>query len=116
MVLLILILIHSHESGKRKEPPVIGGGGGGSSFQPLIHAFTHAFSHGQLRSPLEMVRLLAGYGFDEQINDNGYKRKVSKLNQTSLSTARGTLYRIRGKLRIFVNFHLYVSALGHKKR
>ena len=105
MVLLILILIHSHESGKRKEPPVIGGGGGVSSFLPLIHAFTHAFSHGQLCSPLEMVRLLAGYGFDEQINENGYKRKASKLNQTSLSTARGTLYRIRGKLRIFVNFH-----------
>ena len=108
MVLLIIILIHSHESGKRKEPPVIGGGEGGggvSSFLPPIHAFTHAFSHGQLRSPLEMVRLLAGYGFDEQINDNGYKRKASKLNQTSLSTARGTLYRIRGKLRIFVNFH-----------
>ena len=109
MVLSILILIHSHESGKRKEPPVIGGGGGGgggvSSFLPPIHAFTHAFSHGQLRSPLERVRLLAGYGFDEQINDNGYKGKASKLNQTSLSTARGTLYRIRGKLRIFVNFH-----------
>ena len=107
MVLLILILIHSHESGtrrggKRKEPLVIGGGGGGvSSFLPLIHVF----SHGQLCSPLEMVRLLAGYGFDEQINGNGYKRKASKLNQTSLSTVRGTLYRIRGKLRIFVDFH-----------
>ena len=105
MVLLILILIHSHESGtrrggKRKEPLVIGGGGV-SSFLPLIHAF----SHGQLCSPLEMVRLLAGYGFDEQINGNGYKRKASKLNQTSLSTVRGTLYRIRGKLRIFVDFH-----------
>ena len=105
MVLLILILIHSHESGKRKEPPVIGGRGGGggvSSFLSLIHAF----SHGQLCSPLEMVRLLAGYGFDEQINGNGYKRKASKVNQTSLSTVRGTLYRIRGKLRIFVDFHM----------
>ena len=104
MVLLILILVHSHESGKRKEPPVIGGGGGGgvSSFLSLIHAF----SHGQLCSPLEMVRLLAGYGFDEQINGNGYKRKASKLNQTSLSTVRGTLYRIRGRLRIFVDFHM----------
>lgn len=101
MVLLILVLIHSHESGKRKEPPVIGAGRGVSSFLPLIHAF----SHGQLCSPLEMVRLLAGYGFDEQINGNGYKRKASKLNQTSLSTVRGTLYRIRGKLRIFVDFH-----------
>ena len=78
------------------------GGGGVSSFLPLIHAF----SHGQLCSPLEMVRLLAGYGFDEQINGNGYKRKASKLNQTSLSTVRGTLYRIRGKLRIFVDFHM----------
>ena len=101
MVLLILILVHSHESGKRKEPPVIGGGGV-SSFLSLIHAF----SHDQLCSPLEMVRLLAGYGFDEQINGNGYKRKASKLNQTSLSTVRGTLYRIRGKLRIFVDFHM----------
>ena len=104
----MLILIHSHESGEGKETPVMGGEGGGwgiSSFLPLIHAFTHAFSHGQLCSPLEMVRLLAGYRFDEQINDSGYKRTASELNQTSLSTARGTLYSIRGKLRIFVNFH-----------
>ena len=79
-----------------------GGGGCISSFRSLIHAF----SHGQLCSPLEMVRLLAGYGFDEQINGNGYKRKASKVNQTSLSTVRGTLYRIRGKLRIFVDFHM----------
>ena len=106
MVLLILILIHSHESGTRRGGKAKGAasdrrGGGVSSFLPLIHAF----SHGQLCSPLEMVRLLAGYGFDEQINGNGYKRKASKLNQTSLSTVRGTLYRIRGKLRIFVDFH-----------
>ena len=32
MVLLILILVHSHESGKRKEPPVIGGEGGGGVY------------------------------------------------------------------------------------
>lgn len=64
-----------------------------------------ARSHGPLRSPLEMVRLLAGYGFDEQINGNGYKRKARKLNQTSLSIVLGTLYRIRGKLRIFIHFH-----------
>ena len=60
------------------------------------------------------ARFLAGYGFDEQTNGNGYKHKASKLNQTSLSTVHGTLYRIGGKLRNYVNFHPYVSVLGHK--
>ena len=89
---------------------MIGAGKGGwgvgecSSFLPMIHVFTRAFSR-PLRSPLEMVRLLADYGFDEQINGNGYKRKARKLNQTSLSIVLGTLYRIRGKLRIFIHFH-----------